>query len=67
MALISVLIGGFGGFASFLAAWLVLDFSFLSAFGLYVGMGTLMAITVIALAYATAPRGRAPAMSEAAA
>ncbi|MCR9124733.1 MAG: hypothetical protein NXH82_01260 [Rhodobacteraceae bacterium] len=54
MAVVSVIIGGFGGFLAFLAAWLFLDFSFLSSFALYLGTGTLSALIVIVAAYVSA-------------
>ena len=53
MAFISVMIGGFGGFISFLAAWLVMDFSFLSSFALYAGFSIGMTILGLAIALIT--------------
>ena len=47
MAIISVLVGGIAGFISFLMAFFVYDYSILGAFGLYFGVGLLVATSLI--------------------
>ena len=47
MAFVSVLIGGIGGFTTFLCALLFFDVSLLAAFGLYVLAGSSIAIFLI--------------------